>query len=952
MTDFFKTFDRMHIGRVSKNQFHRAFIMSEITASPEEIDLIMTRYEVPAESMPDGHADMVNYKKFCEQIDKVFTIQGLEKDPLKQVKLALEDMGEPVLGPENPAISAVESEDLKNILSEFNMHCKNRGYNVKVLFGDFDRNNDGQITNEQFMRNVFVLCPNLTMANAELVCKAYAAPMGMNYRELHKHCNDINLPDVEDSSLFGRIAKKQSEINLDEKTLNEVVNFFAMKIAQTPGIRMADYFVPFDKMKTNLIGTRQFLQGLVRCFGSLTLVQTEALSRKYEDPATGLVNWRTFISEISEYAGELTYDRTPGFSQTTILDAEQQEFVKEVLLEMCSKVTKHRIMLKPTFQDFDRRYEDHVSKEQFMRALSMFNLLPQSTYAIDAVCLAFSPTSFRHAAGRFVNYRKFLDYINGIVAKTEREQMALSADAYKDVPRHLRSDFTPGEVNNDGFEVKIEWEEGAEEKKDSLEELVEDAQFGGLSVMSSPSKISVFTGRPEKTTKQIIDDIRKSVLQNRIRLATFFEDQDKLRKGKLTRGQFYKGLTSSGQRLSENEVKILASDYACLDDTDAGGEPLVKWTDFCSDIDAVFTVSGLETQPNLDVVSTIRSIRSNFNDAASVSLLEEEENTELAEYLTAVSTDVARKGINLFPPFEDFDRFHRGTVTEGMFGRVLSGLGYYPSPRVQEILVKKFQDTPMDSQKDVNYKAFIAVLEMIAEGVDARDVPSAMQYKMEQTADTTVPFDPSQYVEKSPQKPTGFYDATIGDIAETLEEVRRQCDKQKVRLADFLSDGDRLRSGDLTTSKFKNGLARAGVNLTATELLALESQFRSIKRPDMVAWREFLQAVNDANITRKLEPEETGVDVDELEGIIMRIKEIIENRRLNLKPYFQDFDRRHQNSVTQNQFSAVMSTLTIPVSLRELQVLYRAFMVFEGKKDTERVNYKSFIRRVDSDIIQ
>lgn len=70
------------------------------------------------------------------------------------------------------------------------------------------------------------------MSQAELICKAYAAPMGMNYRKLHEHCNDINLPDVEDSSLFGRIGKKVSNIQLNEETLNEILQFFAMKFAQ------------------------------------------------------------------------------------------------------------------------------------------------------------------------------------------------------------------------------------------------------------------------------------------------------------------------------------------------------------------------------------------------------------------------------------------------------------------------------------------------------------------------------------------------------------------------------------------------------------------------------------------------------------------------------------------------------------------------------------------------
>ena len=180
-----------------------------------------------------------------------------------------------------------------------------------------------------------------------------------------------------------------------------------------------------------------------------------------------------------------------------------------------------------------------------------------------------------------------------------------------------------------------------------------------------------------------------------------------------------------------------------------------------------------------------------------------------------------------------------------------------------------------------------------------------------------------------------------------MSQVKRQIDFNQVRLADFLADGDRLRSGCLTTSKFRNGLSRAGVQLTGTELLALEAAFRSSKRPDMIAWRDFLDAVDSAVVISKMQPEDSGVDVNDLLKILEKIKEVIENRRLNLKPYFQDFDRAHFQQVTQNQFSAVMSTLMIPISLRELQVLFTAFMVMEGRVKTNRVNYKAFIKRVD-----
>ncbi|GMI14317.1 hypothetical protein TrVE_jg2175 [Triparma verrucosa] len=956
LNDFFTTFDRLHTKRCTKSQFYRALTISNITLTTDEVDMLVNRYEVPADMMPDGKSDMVNYKKFCDQIDKVFAVRGLEKNPTKQVKLALEDVGEPTLGPGNPLISAVESEEVKEILGEFNTHCATRGYNVNVLFGDFDRNNDGQITNEQFMRNVFVLCPSLSMSQAELICKAYAAPMGMNYRKLHEHCNDINLPDVEDSSLFGRIGKKVSNIQLNEETLNEILQFFAMKFAQTPGIRIRDYFVSFDKMKTGVIRTAEFLQGVVRCFGSMTLVQTKALQVKFEDPKSGTVNWQKFIDAVTGLASGLTYDRTPGFCKTTELTEEQKQQVADILSDMCLKVTKHRIMLKPTFQDFDRRNEDHVSRAQFMRALSQFDLLPSSTYATDVLCLAFSPTSYRHSAAKFVNYRKFLDYVEAIVSITEREQMALSADAYKGVPRHLRSDFTPGEVAEPtimldprGSPVNVpqeEKKEGPEGGEDSLAEFAGSYDFS--SVTSSPSKFStVHTGRPDKSVQDLIGYIRRSVLKNRIRLGVFFEDQDKLRRGKITKAQFHRGLASSGHRISEMEVAQLAAEYSSLDDVDGDGVPFVNWKEFVADIDSVFAVPDLESNPNCDVVSTLRGLRAAGEEATTFPEFTDEQNAQLASFLVTFSNEVTKKCIDLFPPFEDFDRFHRGTVTSNMFARVLSGLGFYPGEEVFELLAEKFKDQPVDSQKDVSYKAFIAILEMIANGADPMNVPSAMEYRNALTADTVVPFDASQYVEKSPTKPQGFYDAKVGDVNDTLEEVKRQIDFNQVRLADFLADGDRLRSGCLTTSKFRNGLSRAGVQLSSTELLALELAFKSTKRSDTVAWRSFLDAVDNAAILSKQEPEDSGVDLGELYGIIDKIKEIVENRRLNLKPYFQDFDRAHFQQITQNQFSAVMSTLSIPLSQRELSVLFTAFMVMEGKKPTTRVAYKAFIKRVD-----
>jgi len=224
-----------------------------------------------------------------------------------------------------------------------------------------------------------------------------------------------------------------------------------MKFAQTPGIRIADYFHVFDKKKQGWLKVEEFLQAVVRCFGSLTLHQTKALSTKFANGDT--VDWKNFVETIESLSSELTYDRTPGFCRTTALDEVEQLKTEDILRDICMKVSNNRVMLKPTFQDFDRRNEDHVSREQFMRALSMFALLPQNTAHIDLLCKAFCPTSYKHGS-RFVNYRKFLDYIDGVVRKQEAQQMRQVVDAYKDVPRHLRTDFTPKESDFTDFNLE------------------------------------------------------------------------------------------------------------------------------------------------------------------------------------------------------------------------------------------------------------------------------------------------------------------------------------------------------------------------------------------------------------------------------------------------------------------------------------------------------------------
>ena len=177
--------------------------------------------------------------------------------------------------------------------------------------------------------------------------------------------------------------------------------------------------------------------------------------------------------------------------------------------------------------------------------------------------------------------------------------------------------------------------------EDSLGDFAASYDFSSVTdSYNSPSRASIHLGRPDKPLSTVISDIRKSVLENRIRLVTFFEDQDKLRKGKISRSQFYRGLTNSGHRLSEYELSQLCTEYAASNDVDGDGMPLVRWSDFVKEIEQVFTIDGLEQKPQLDVISTIRGIRETSSLDSQIPNISDEDNLKLCQFLSVFSREM------------------------------------------------------------------------------------------------------------------------------------------------------------------------------------------------------------------------------------------------------------------------------------------------------------------------
>lgn len=83
-----------------------------------------------------------------------------------------------------------------------------------------------------------------------------------------------------------------------------------------------------------------------------------------------------------------------------------------------------------------------------------------------------------------------------------------------------------------------------------------------------------------------------------------------------------------------------------------------------------------------------------------------------------------------------------------------------------------------------------------------------------------------------------------------------------------------------------------------------------------------------------------------LERVMHRIADRVRQRRIQIFPLFEDYDRVHNGSVSRSQFHRVLSELELGglVSSREFNVLYQKFdIVIGGKHDFNYITFCDMI---------
>ena len=110
----------------------------------EEFETLEKYFAVP------GDANKVNYVRFNETIEQIFTIKDLDKDPLKKT---IEFKAPSILDPKNQLTNG-EEQVLDACLQRLGWFVRNKRLLIKPFFQDKDKSKSGFVANTRF-RSIF-----------------------------------------------------------------------------------------------------------------------------------------------------------------------------------------------------------------------------------------------------------------------------------------------------------------------------------------------------------------------------------------------------------------------------------------------------------------------------------------------------------------------------------------------------------------------------------------------------------------------------------------------------------------------------------------------------------------------------------------------------------------------------------------------------------------------------
>nr|CCA18312.1 conserved hypothetical protein [Albugo laibachii Nc14]CCA18415.1 conserved hypothetical protein [Albugo laibachii Nc14] len=886
LEEFMKTFDVHCVKKIKIDQFRRALDMSGVQLLSKEVDVIIAKYRIPNDFL------FVDYRRFCDLIDKAFAIKGLETRPEVQKTKSI-DFVEPKFGLE--ALTDVEAHVLDRIKRNLKTAAQTRGIVLKDVFRDLDHNNSGYVTHAEFTRGILDIV-RLNESDLTILKKAYGNRLDVNYRALHYEISRSS------SDPNGPIAhpqfpeRRRLRVNCQGSELDGISDLESQlcQIATRDRIRVRSFFTDFDPFRMGKITCAQFERCVKICFPTISEPQLSLLTRKYATD-NAQVDYAAFAAGFQGGEDALSkLTTTYNSSQCSRelrgqLDERENKVFDAMIKRLGSHCSTRRMNLKPAFQDFDRTRRECITTQQFFRVMDMLKLV----------------ISEQEGKVVIARYKSALDdsYINYVTFCLDLEQW----DASNQRPNSANSHI--------------------------IVEILSPLRLNEIPVEGARGKPAA------RIAPVLLRYMQQYAKQYRVRIEENFRDFDKLRHGKLTFAKFCAGLDACGFVVSPEEARILAASYACTE-TDAQGRRLVQWKNFVDDIDTAFTVKGLERTPLFNG-PVAPSAMSEAQD------LDADEEAQVTAAIRKIYSTMKRNRLEVKDALEDFDTAKHGYISSSKFERVLSVHKLLPETKLCRLLIRKFREkspNPFETLVQIDYRAFLHALKLMENSLKTQEpliIPDSKTNRKQVSGSQHNPMELSRRLRVEEQNESI-------NLEQVVAKLCRQLTAKRIRLKEFITDGDKLRTGEITIPKFHTALNRCGCTLSANDIRTLTMQFQSSCHSDKIDWRAFLDTIEHSSSSQSDQNGENQHITPMRGGILDRLRLKVRHERLQLKPYLQDYDPMRAHRVTKSQFTAVLDRMKLGLQPSEAESLAAHFCVpsSQSRNKNPDIDYLAFLRSV------
>ena len=429
---------------------------------------------------------------------------------------------------------------------------------------------------------------------------------------------------------------------------------------------------------------------------------------------------------------------------------------------------------------------------------------------------------------------------------------------------------------------------------------------------------------------QVLNRIKLEAAQKRIRSKEFFADFDQLRKGEVTEAQFRRVLSLMNLTLTASEMDSICNRFR-------KPSGLVSYKDFQNELDSVF----LDEKESSPVKAAQRQL-----GGQQLTVTEMERIKAAMEEFKQV---MKVKRIMAKPLLQDFDKSNNGHVSASQFERVLTSTGLLPrNSELISLMVRLYTD----SHLGVNYQRFCT-------DIDQVDTVGSLSSGPIQRS-----FEP-QAKPQAPQDLTSmrFFDTRSASNVNPLqveEKLRAEVAMKGVRVTEFFRDFDKLRKGVVKENHFRSAIGMSNLRVSAEELQSLIDKYivNSVDI-DYSSFCRFIEAkpgiyekdpefkptesVNTLAARRQL-LDFSQQETEQLIAALEKFQKIMRNRRVHMRPIFQDFDIAKTGHVSRTQFTRVLNQLSLAPSQEELRLILKRYL---DKGNMEEVNYMDFCTDVD-----